>query len=155
MWISHVYFDLPPPLYVGSKIGLITIKYFLIHIYFKMLLSWHWIMFCALFWCKIRKMFILKVYIYLPCINTQRQAKSRFENTPVISSSDHQKTGLYQGSENCCEGYHSSDLIRPLQKYQAIHYCNQSVFAIVLDLNIFVFSITIVGIISRSALVRL
>ena len=96
-----------------------------------------------------------EVYIYLPCTNKHQQATAPFDNTPVISSSDHQKTGLYQGSHNCCEGDSNSDLICLLQKYQAIHYCDQSVLAIVPDLNIFVFSIMIVDLILRSALVRL
>ena len=100
-------------------------------------------------------MLILKVYIYLPCINTQQQATAPFDDTPVISSSDHQKTEIYQGSDSHCEGDRNSDLIRLLQQYQAIHYCNQSVLEIVPDLNVSIFSITIVGIISRSALVRL
>ena len=76
------------------------------------------------------KMFILKVYIYLPCIETQRREKAPFDETPVISSSDHRKKGLYQGSADCCEGDRNSGLICLLQKSQAIHYCNQSVLAI-------------------------
>ena len=99
-------------------------------------------------------MFILKVYIYLPCINTQLRITAPFDNTSVISSNNHQKTGLYQGSANCCELDRNSDLICLLQKYHEIHCCNQSVLAIFPDPNIFVFSIKIVGIISRSALVR-
>ena len=99
--------------------------------------------------------FILKVYIYLPCINTQQLATSPFDKTPVISSSDHQKTGLHQWSSNMCEGDRNFDLTRLLQQYQAINYCSQSVLVIVPDLNIFVFSIIIVDLISRSALVRL
>ena len=100
-------------------------------------------------------MLILKYYIYLLCINTQRQATAPFDGTPDISSSDHQNTVLYQGSADYCEGDRNSDLIRLLQKYQAIHYCNQSVLDIVTDLNVFVFSITIVDLISRSALVQI
>ena len=96
-----------------------------------------------------------KVCIHLPCINTQRQSRAPFDYTPVISSSNHQKTGLYQGSANCCEGYRNSGLMCLLQKSQSIHYCNQSVLAIVPDLNIFVFSVMIVVLIFRSALVRL
>ena len=99
--------------------------------------------------------FILKVYIYLPCIKTQKQAASSFGDTPIISSSDHQKTGLYQGSANSCEGDRNSELICLLQKSQAIHYCNQSVLSIVPDLKILVFSITIVDLIYRIALVQL
>ena len=87
--------------------------------------------------------FILKVYIYLPCINTHQGVTAPFDDTPLISSSDHRKTGNYQGSANHCEGDSNSDLIYLLQKYQSIHYCNQSVLEIVPDLKIFVFSITI------------
>ena len=65
------------------------------------------------------------------------------------------KEGIYQGSADSCDGDFNSDLIRLLQESQAIHYCNQSVLAIFPDMNIFVFSITIVDIILRSALVRL
>ena len=97
----------------------------------------------------------LKVYIYLLCFNTQRQTTAPFDNTIIISSSNHQNTGLYQASDDHCEGYSNSDLIRLLEKSQAIHYCNQSVLAIFQDLNIFVFSITIVDLISRSALGQL
>ena len=143
------------PFYVVPKIGLSTITYFLIYICFQMLLSWHWIMFCTLFWCRIWKMIILKAFIYLPCINTQWRAIAPFEENSFISSRDNQKTGLYQGSADRCEGYRNSDLIRLIQKSQAINYCNQSVLAIVPDLNIFVFSITIDDLILRSALVRL
>ena len=99
--------------------------------------------------------FILKVYIYLLCINTQQQNTTPFDNTYVISSIKHQNTRLYQGSADCCEGDCKSDLFCLLQKSQAIHYCNQSVLAFVPDLNIFVFSITIVDLFLRSALVWL
>ena len=92
-------------------------------------------------------MFILKVYIYLPCINTQRQTTALFNANSVISSSDHRKIGLYQGSADRSEGDHNSDIIRLLQKYQAIHYYNQLMLVIVPDLNIFVISITIVDLI--------
>ena len=111
-------------------------------------------MFCTLFWCRFRKMFISKVYIYLPCINTQRQPTAPFNDTPIISSSYNQKTGLYQGSADCCEGDIKSYLIHLLQKSQVIHYCNQSVLDIVPDLNIVIFSIKIVDLISRSTLIR-
>ena len=61
---------------------------------------------------------------------------------------------MYQGPADNCEGYCSSDIIRLLQPSQTIHYCNQSVLAIVPDLNILVFSITIFDLILRSALVQ-
>ena len=57
-----------------------------------------------------------EVYIYLPCINTNQQAAAPFDDTPVISSSTHQKTGLDQGSADRCDGERNSDLIRLLQK---------------------------------------
>ena len=53
----------------------------------------------------------------------------------VIKPSDHKKTGLYQGSDNRCEGDRSYDLIRLLQQSQSIHYCNKSVLGIFPDLN--------------------
>ena len=80
--------------------------------------------FVPYFGAKFGKMFIFKVYIYLPRINTQKQATALFDNTPVISSSDHQKKRLYQGSANRFEGDHNSDLVLLLQKSQAIHFCN-------------------------------
>ena len=57
-------------------------------------------------------MYILKVYIYFPCINTQQRATSPFNDTPVISPphSKHLKTGIYQGSADCCEVDCDSDL---------------------------------------------
>ena len=93
-----------------------------------------------------------KVYIYLPFINTQWQTRSPFDDTSIISSSNHWKTVLYQGSSYCFEGDGNSDIIRLLEKSQSIHYCNQSVLAIVQYQIIFVFSITIVDLISRSDL---
>ena len=96
-----------------------------------------------------------KVYIHLPCINTQRRTAATFDITPVISSSNHQTKIIYQGSANHREGYCNSDIIRLLYLSQTIHYYNQSVLAIVPGLNIFVFSITIFDLISRSALVCL
>ena len=98
--------------------------------------------------------FILKVYIYLPWINTHLRGTAPFDNTCIISSSDHQKTGLYMESADCCDEDHKSDLIVLIQQSQAIDYCNQSVLVIVPDLNTFVFSITNGNFTSRSALVR-
>ena len=54
----------------------------------------------------------------------------------VMKTSNHQKTGLYQGSDNSCEGDRNSDLISLLQKSQAIRYCKQSVLAIFPDLKV-------------------
>ena len=100
-------------------------------------------------------MLTYKVFIYLPCIKTQRLTTAPFYITPVISYSDHQTTGLHHGSADRCEGDDNSDIISLLQKTQKIHYCNQSVLAIFPDLKKFVFSITIFDLILRSALVRL
>ena len=99
-------------------------------------------------------MFIYEVYICLPIIKTKRQTTAPFKDTTIISSSDHQKKGLYQGSADRCEGDRNSDIIRLIYQSQAIHYCNQSVLAIVPDLNIFIFIITIFDLILISALVR-
>ena len=77
-----------------------------------------------------------KVYIYLPCINTQRQTIAPSDITHVISSSDLQTPRLYQGSADRFEGYHNSDIICLLQPSQKNHYCNQSVLAIVPYLKI-------------------
>ena len=99
-------------------------------------------------------MLILKFFIYLPCMNTQQWTTATFKGTPVISSSDHPKTGIYQGSANVCERDHNSDLIRLLQQSQETHYCNQSMKEIVPDLNIFLFSIMIFDLISKSALIQ-
>ena len=100
---------------------------------------------CTPFWCRIRKMVLLNIYIYLPWINTHRQTTSSFDDTPVISSRD----------QNSCEGDRVSDIIFLLRQSQAIQNCNQSVLVIVPYLNIFVFIITIVDLILGSALVQL
>ena len=99
-------------------------------------------------------MFIYKVFIYSPCINTRQRTTAPFEITPVISYSNHQTTGLYKGSANFCEGDRNYNIIHLLQTYHTIHYCNQSVLEIAPYLNILVFSITIFDLISRIALVR-
>ena len=93
-----------------------------------------------------------KVYIHLPCINTQQQTTASFETTNFISYSNCQTPRLYKGSANFCEGDRNSDIICLLQPYQTIHYCNQSVLAIVPYLNILFWSITIIDIIWRRAL---
>ena len=51
------------------------------------------------------KMHVLKVYIYFPCINTQRQATALFDDTPVISTPHRKylKIRIYQGFVNRCE----------------------------------------------------
>ena len=99
-------------------------------------------------------MFIYKVFIYLPCINTQQRRTAPFDITPVISYINHQTTVLYQGSADRCEGCRNSNIICLLNPSQVIHYCNQSVLAIVSDLNIFVFNISIFDLTFRSALVQ-
>ena len=53
-----------------------------------------------------------------------------------------------------CEGDRNSNIIHLLQPSQKIHYFNQSVLAIVPDLNIFIWSIAIFDLIPRSALVQ-
>ena len=95
-----------------------------------------------------------KVYIHLPCINTQQQTTYSFDITSIISSSNRQTSRLYKGSANCCEGDRNSDIFRLLQPYQTIHYCNQSMFVIVPDLNMFGRSITIIGVTCRISLVQ-
>ena len=94
-----------------------------------------------------------KVYIYITCINIQQQTTAPFDITHVISYSNHQTPRLYQGSADHCEGDHNYNIICLLQLSKTIHYCTQSVLAIVPDLNIFVWSITIFDLILRSALV--
>ena len=84
-----------------------------------------------------------KVYIHLPWININRLTTSPFDITHVISSSNHQTSILYQGSDDHCEGYRNSNIIFLLQQSQTIHYYNQWMLAIVLDLNILVLRITI------------
>ena len=84
-----------------------------------------------------------KVYIHLPCINTQRRTTGPFDITHIISSSNHQTEILYWWSDDCCEGDHNSNIIRLLQPSQTISYCNQSVLSILLNLNIFLWIITI------------
>ena len=61
-----------------------------------------------------------------------------YDITHVLSSSDLQTPRLYQGSADLCEGDRNYDIIRLFQTSQTIHYCNQSVLAIVPDLNIFI-----------------
>ena len=156
MQSSHVYFDLVFPFVCcieeRSQYYNINLQYTSV---FKCCYHDIELCFVSYFGAEFGKMFILKVYIYLLCINTQLQETAPLDNTPDISSSYHQKKGLYQGSDDRCEGDCNYDLIRLLQQSQAIHYCNQSVLAIVPDLNIFLFSIKIVDLISRSALVQL
>ena len=98
--------------------------------------------------------FHLNIFIHLPWNNTQRQTTEPFKVNPVLSSSHRRKTGIYRGSENCCEEDRNSDILHLLQQSRATHYCNQSMLNIVPDLNIFIFSITIFDLILRIALVR-
>ena len=93
-----------------------------------------------------------KVYIHLPCINTQKKITISHHSRPIIKWPQNTKT--VSGIANHFKGERNSNMIYLLWPSQAIHYCNQSVLSIVPDLNIFVFSITIVDLISRSALVR-
>ena len=96
-----------------------------------------------------------KVYIHLPCINTQRQTMYSFDITRVISYINCQSPRLYQLSANCYEVDCILDIIWLLQPYQKIHYCNKSMLAIIADLNIFFWSNMLIGINSRSAMVHL
>ena len=95
-----------------------------------------------------------KVYICILCIITQRQTKPPINSNHAILSSDCQTPTLYQGSAHHCEKDCNSNIMRLLHPSQAIYYCNQSGLAIVPDLTIFVFSITIFGLILRRTLVR-
>ena len=88
-----------------------------------------------------------KVYIHIPCINTHQRTTAPFYITHIISYIDHWTPRLFQGSADHSEEDHNSDIICLLQTYQSIHNCNQSVLAIVLDLNIFVWSIAILDLI--------
>ena len=65
-----------------------------------------------------------KVYIHLPCINTQQQTTSSFDITHVISSINCQTSRLYQRSANHCEGDCNFNIICLLRPYHSIHYCN-------------------------------
>ena len=95
-----------------------------------------------------------KVFVCLLCINKQRGTTAPLDSTHILSSRNCRTTKLYQGSVDRCKGDRNSDVIRLLQPYLTIHHFNQSVLAIVPDLNIFVFSIKIFDLISRSALVQ-
>ena len=66
-----------------------------------------------------------KVYIHLPCINTQQQTSVQFNITHVISSSDRQPARLYQVSAFSYEGNRNSGIVPLLQPSQTIHYFNQ------------------------------
>ena len=66
-----------------------------------------------------------KFYIHLSCINKQRRTTSPFDYTPLISSSNHSNTGIYQGLAYRCEVDCNSNIIPLLQQAQAIHYCNK------------------------------
>ena len=95
-----------------------------------------------------------KVDIRLPCINTQQTTTALFDITNVISYSNYQTPRLYKGSADCCERDNISDIIRLIQPYQTFHYCNQSMLVIVLDMNIFGWSITIIDLTWTIALVK-
>ena len=90
-----------------------------------------------------------KVYIHIPHIIKKWWTKAPFNINHVISYSDLQTPRLYQGWTDRCEGDCNLDIVRLLQPYQIINYCNQSVLVISPDLNIFVWTIIIVNIISR------
>ena len=70
-WIS--------PLYVVSKIGLSTIKYiFNTNLFSNVVIMWLNYVFVIFSVAEFEIMFIYKVYIYLPCINTQQQTTAPF-----------------------------------------------------------------------------
>ena len=95
-----------------------------------------------------------KMYIHLPCIITYRRITESLVITHALSSSNRIRQRIYQLSTDRCEGYCNSDVICLFQPSLTIHYFNQSVLAIVPDLNIFVWSITIFHPFTRSALVH-
>ena len=152
MYISTCF----PPLYVVSKIGLSTIRYFFNTSLFKY--CYHDIELCFVpyFGAESEKMHILKVYIHFLYINTQRQENAPFDDTTVILplQSEHLRTGIYQGSANCCEGDCDYDLNflasailgNALLQPKRVSDCPGPERDIL--------SIAIVDIISRSALVR-
>ena len=74
--------------------------------------------FVPYFGAEFETMFILKVYIYLPCLDAQRQTIAPFDDTPGISSSNHRKTGIYQSSADRCEIDRNTYLIRLIQPSQ-------------------------------------
>ena len=69
-------------------------------------------------------MFIYKVFIYLPYINTQQRTTAPYDSTHVLSSSNRRMLRLYQGSADRCEGDRNLDVIRLLQPSLIIHFCN-------------------------------
>ena len=95
-----------------------------------------------------------KVYIHLPCIITQRRTTAPLEFTHVLLSRELQTPRLYQGSEDSCGGDFNFNVVSMVQQFLTIHYCNQSVLAIVPDLNTFLSIIKIFDLISRSSLVH-
>ena len=95
-----------------------------------------------------------KVYIHLPCINTQWWITAPFDITQFISYSNRQMPILYQWSEHRCEVVCNFYIIGLLKPSQTIHYCNWSVLELVPDMNILVWSILIFDLISRGALVQ-
>ena len=113
-------------------------------------------MFCALFWCRIRKIYILEVYIYFPCVSTQQRATAPSENAPIISPphSKHLKTGIYQGSANICEVDPDSDLNRQASAILGNTSLQPTSVRNCFEPERYLFSIAIVDLISISALVR-
>ena len=71
-------------------------------------------------------------------MDAQQRTTAPFHSSHVLSSSNRQTPIMYQGSADSFEGDRNSDVIRLLQPSLTIHYSNQSVLAIVPDLNIFV-----------------
>ena len=103
----------PPPLSIGSNIGLKTMRYFFNAHIFQMLLSWHLIMFYALFGAEYGKCTVcIYIYIYITCINTQRKATAPFDNNLFVSPphSKHWKTEIYRLLADRGEGDRDFDL---------------------------------------------
>ena len=86
---------------------------------------------------------IIKVICIYPASTHIRRIKAPFNINHFVSYRDHRRPRRYQGSANHCEKDCNLDVICLIQQFLTIHYCNQSVLAIVPDLNIFVWSITI------------
>ena len=72
------------PLYVVSKIGLNFLN-FKIHICFQMFYNDIELCFVPYFGAELETMFILKVYVYIPFINTQWQVRAPLNDPSVIS----------------------------------------------------------------------
>ena len=101
-------------------------------------------------------MYILYVYIYFTCINTQLWATSQFDNAPFSLSPNgkYWKTEPYWRSADHGEGDSNSYInILDSDNFSAIYHCYQPVLEIALEPEYDVFGIAIIDIILRSSLV--